>query len=42
MDFKGDKNLQNTFLRMGSKAGRPMSLRFYGMLKELFKYHGDG
>jgi hypothetical protein len=24
MDFKGDKNLQHTFLWMGSKAGGPM------------------
>jgi hypothetical protein len=26
--FKGDKNPQHTFLRMGSKAGRPMSYDF--------------
>jgi hypothetical protein len=25
MDFKGDKNPQHTFLRVGSKAGCPMS-----------------
>jgi hypothetical protein len=25
--FKGDKNLQHTFLRMGSKATGPMSLK---------------
>jgi hypothetical protein len=24
MDFKGNKNLQHTFLHMGSKAGGPM------------------
>jgi hypothetical protein len=25
IDFKGNKNPQHTFLRMGSKAGGPMS-----------------
>jgi hypothetical protein len=29
MDFKGNKNPHHIFLRMGSKAGGPMS-RFYG------------
>jgi hypothetical protein len=33
--FKGDQNPQHTFLRMGSKAGGPMSLRFYGVLNPL-------
>jgi hypothetical protein len=33
MIFKGDKNPQHTFLRMGSKAGRSHVLRFYGILK---------
>jgi hypothetical protein len=31
MDFKGDKNPQHAFLRMGSKAGRSHVVRFYSM-----------
>jgi hypothetical protein len=38
VDFKGDKNLQHTFLPMGTKAGGPMSLTFYGMLKDRLRY----
>jgi hypothetical protein len=33
MDFKGDKNPQHTFFRMGSKAGKSHVVRFYGMSK---------
>jgi hypothetical protein len=31
--FKGNKIPQHNFLRMRSKAGGPVSVRFYGMLK---------